>query len=75
MPVRDEIRDFLFKVWAEVLAVAGRCARARSTPDTLTLKKSATDLVWAASAKPNRADRARVHPGPAQLCCCACARA
>ena len=28
--------------------------------DTQTLKKSATDLVWAASAKPNRADRARV---------------
>ena len=22
MPVRDEIREFLFKVWAEVLAIA-----------------------------------------------------
>ena len=28
--------------------------------DTLVLKKSATDLVWSASAKPNRADRAKV---------------
>jgi len=28
--------------------------------ETLELKKSSTDLVWAASAKPNRSDRARV---------------
>lgn len=59
MPVRDEIREFLFKVWAEVLAVAA-VRRGPQHKDTLTLKKSATDLVWAASAKPNRADRARV---------------
>jgi hypothetical protein len=59
MPVRDEIRDFLFKVWAEVLAVAA-VRKGPQHADTLTLKKSATDLVWAASAKPNRADRARV---------------
>ncbi len=59
MPVRDEIREFLFKVWAEVLAMAA----VRNGPqhdETLELKKSATDLVWAASAKPNRADRSRV---------------
>ena len=59
MPVREEIREFLFKVWAEVLAVVA----VRNGPqhaDTLELKKSASDLVWAASAKPNRADRARV---------------
>ncbi|TAH13584.1 MAG: DUF1631 domain-containing protein [Curvibacter sp.] len=59
MPVRDEIRDFLFKVWAEVLAVAG-VRKGPQHADTLILKKSATDLVWAASAKPNRADRAKV---------------
>jgi hypothetical protein len=59
MPVRDEIRDFLFKVWAEVLAVAA-VRKGPQHADTLTLKKSATDLVWAASAKPNRADRAKV---------------
>ncbi len=59
MPVRDEIRDFLFKVWAEVIAVAA-VRKGPQHADTLTLKKSATDLVWAASAKPNRADRARV---------------
>ncbi|MDZ7939106.1 MAG: DUF1631 family protein [Rhodoferax sp.] len=59
MPVRDEIRDYLFKVWAEVLAVAA-VRKGPKHADTLVLKKSATDLIWAASAKPNRADRARV---------------
>ncbi len=59
MPVREEIREFLFKVWAEVLAVAG-VKNGPQHEDTLALKKSATDLVWAASAKPNRAERARV---------------
>ena len=59
MPVRDEIREFLFKTWAEVLAVAAM----RNGPQheqTITLKRCAADLVWAASAKPNRADRAKV---------------
>jgi hypothetical protein len=59
MPVRDEIREFLFKVWAEVLAVAA-VKNGPQHEETLALKKSATDLVWAASAKPNRAERARV---------------
>ncbi len=59
MPVRDEVREFLFKVWAEVLAVSA-VRRGPRHAETLELKKSATDLVWAASAKPNRADRARV---------------
>lgn len=59
MPVRDEIRAFLFKVWAEVLAVAA-VRRGPKHADTLTLKKTAADLIWSASAKPNRADRARV---------------
>jgi hypothetical protein len=59
LPVRDEIRDFLFKVWAEVLAVCALRKGARHA-DTLALKACATDLVWAASAKPNRADRTRV---------------
>lgn len=59
VPVRDEIREFLFKVWAEVLAVAA-VRRGPRHAETLELKKLATDLVWAASAKPNREDRARV---------------
>jgi len=59
MPVRDEIREFLFKTWAEVLALSAL----RDGPqhaDTVGFKRAAADLVWAASAKPNRADRAQV---------------
>ena len=69
MSVRDEIREFLFKVWAEVLAVAAVKNGAQHV-HTLQLKQAAADLVWAASAKPNRIDRTRVIstlPGQLQL--------
>lgn len=59
MPVREEIREFLFKIWAEVLALTAM----RNGPqhqETMTLKSAAADLVWAASAKPNRSERAKV---------------
>ncbi len=51
MPVRDEIREFLFKVWAEVLAIAAM-KNGPQHEETLTLKRAAADLVWAASASP-----------------------
>ena len=59
MPVREEIREFLFKIWAEVMAVAA----IRNGPQhaqTLLFKQAAADLVWSASAKPTRNDRSRV---------------
>ena len=59
MPVREVVREFLFKVWAEVLAMAAM----RNGPQhaqTIALKRAAAELVWAASAKPNRVDRAKV---------------
>ncbi|MDO8719247.1 MAG: DUF1631 family protein [Polaromonas sp.] len=59
MPVRDEIREFLFKVWAEVLAISATKSGPQH-PDTIRLKRAASDLVWAASAKPSRSDRAQV---------------
>ena len=59
MPVREEIREFLFKIWAEVLALAA-IKNGPQHPDTLALKNSASELVWAASAKPNRSERTRV---------------
>ncbi|KAF1072519.1 DUF1631 family protein [Variovorax sp.] len=59
MPVRDEIREFLFKVWAEVLAIAA-LRYGGQDEQTVTLKRAASELVWAASAKPSRTDRARV---------------
>ncbi|WP_326535610.1 DUF1631 family protein [Pseudorhodoferax sp.] len=66
MPVRDEVRDFLFKVWAEVLAMAA-VRKGPQDEETVAFKRSAADLVWAASAKPNRADRARVIQSLPQL--------
>lgn len=59
VPVRDEIRDFLFKVWVDVLAVAS-VKYGLKHEETASLKQVASDLLWAASAKPNRNDRARV---------------
>jgi len=59
MPVRDEVREFLFKTWAEVLAIAA-VKNGPQHAETINLKRAAADLVWAASAKPNRSDRAKV---------------
>jgi hypothetical protein len=59
MPVRDEVRAFLFKVWAEVLAVAA-VKNGPQHEETLVLKKSASELVWAAGAKANRNERSQV---------------
>ncbi|CAN5246992.1 hypothetical protein BH10PSE18_BH10PSE18_26590 [soil metagenome] len=59
MPVREEIREFLFKVWAEVLAIAA-LKFGPQDEQTVMLKRAASELVWSASAKPNRTDRARV---------------
>lgn len=59
MPVPQEVREFLFKVWAEVMAVAA-VRQGAQHPDTVALMKSAAELVWAAGAKPEREQRARV---------------
>jgi len=59
MPVADVVREYLFKVWSEVLAVAA-VRKGAQHEETLMLKRSAADLVWASSAKPSRADRQRV---------------
>ena len=59
LPVRDEVREFLFKTWAEVLAISAM-KNGPQHEQTLLLKRAAADLVWAASAKPNRSDRASV---------------
>ena len=66
MSVCDEIRDFLFKIWTEALAIASMKLGAQHA-DTLLLKRAAADLVWAASAKPSRKDRALVISGLPKL--------
>jgi hypothetical protein len=59
MPVREEVRDFLFKSWADVLAMAAVRHGAKDAR-TMRFKQAASELVWAASAKPTRQERARV---------------
>ena len=67
LPVRDEIREFLFRPWAEVLAMSA-LKNGPQHAQTLLFKQAAADLVWAASAKPSRAERSRVIAGlPRQL--------
>lgn len=59
MPVRDELRDFLFRVWAEVLALSA-VRHGPTHAQTLAFKQTASDLVWAGSAKPTRQQRAQL---------------
>ncbi|MEZ5606553.1 MAG: DUF1631 family protein [Burkholderiaceae bacterium] len=59
LPVGDEVRDFLFRVWSDVLAIAA-VRHGPQHAETLRLKQAAADLLWAVSAKPERAERSRV---------------
>ena len=49
----------MFKVWAEVLAV-GTVKYGHKHEMMDSFKQAASDLLWAASAKPTRAERAQV---------------
>ncbi len=59
MPVNADVREFLFKHWSDVLAMSAIRFGA-DHDNTKKFKKAALDLVWAASAKPNKEDRAKV---------------
>ncbi len=59
MPVRDELRDFLFRVWAEVLALSA-VRQGPTHAHTQAFKQAASDLVWAGSAKPTREQRTQL---------------
>ncbi len=59
VPVQEGVRQFLFHVWADVLATTG----VRFGPQnvqTRTMKRAAADLIWSASAKVTREERAEV---------------
>ena len=59
MPVQDSVREFLFHVWADVLAMTA----VKSGPQgeaTKAMKRAAADLIWSASAKVSREERAEV---------------
>ncbi len=59
MPVQDGVREFLFQVWADVLAMTA----VKSGPQgdlTKAMKRAAADLIWSAGAKVSREERAEV---------------
>ncbi|CAN5121797.1 hypothetical protein BH11PSE10_BH11PSE10_09550 [soil metagenome] len=59
VPVQDGVREFLFQVWADVLAVTA--VRSGAQDDTTkAMKRAAADLIWSASAKVSREERAEV---------------
>ena len=59
VPVQDGVRQFLFQVWADVLAVTAVRSGAQAEV-TRQMKRAAADLIWSASAKVSREERAEV---------------
>ena len=59
VPVQVGVREFLFHVWADVLATAAVKSGAQGQ-DTKLMRRAAADLIWSASAKVSRDDRAEV---------------
>jgi hypothetical protein len=59
MPVDDALREFLFQVWADVLAVTAMRHGAQDDV-TKTMKRAAADLIWSAGAKGSPEERAEV---------------
>ena len=59
VPVQEGVRHFLFQVWADVLATTGVRYGVQSE-QTKQMKRAAGDLVWSASAKVTRDERAEV---------------
>ena len=59
VPVPEDVREFLFRVWSEVLAMAA-VRRGPQDEETLRYKQAAADLLWAVSPKSDRAERSRV---------------
>lgn len=56
VPVHEGVRDFLFKVWADVLAQSA-VLTSPASDETRDLKRMAGDLIWSASAKTTREER------------------
>ena len=59
VPVPDDVREFLFRIWSEVLAMAA-VRRGPQAEETLRYKQAAADLLWSVSPKMDRAERSRV---------------
>ncbi|HPO17897.1 MAG TPA: DUF1631 family protein [Rubrivivax sp.] len=59
VPVQERVRAFLFQVWADVLATFAVRYGAQGD-ETRGMKRAASDLIWSASAKVTREERAEV---------------
>ena len=59
MPVQEEVRQFLFQVWADVLATTAVRYGAQAD-QTKSMKKAATEIIWSAGAKVTREERGEV---------------
>ncbi|HET9642726.1 MAG TPA: DUF1631 family protein [Burkholderiaceae bacterium] len=59
VPVQEGVRQFLFQVWADVLAMTAVKFGPQSD-GTKTMKRAAADLIWSAGAKVSREERAEV---------------
>jgi hypothetical protein len=58
-PISEDVRQFLFRVWAEVLALAA-ARRGAQAAQTLRFKQTAIDLLWAVGPKTDRAERQQI---------------
>jgi Protein of unknown function (DUF1631) len=59
VPVQEGVRDFLFQVWADVLAMTA-VKSGKFGEEIKEMKGAAADLIWSASAKVTRDERADV---------------
>lgn len=59
VPVHEGVRDFLFRIWADVLAMTS-VKSGRHGEDIKVMKRAASDLIWSASAKVSQEERAEV---------------
>jgi hypothetical protein len=59
VPVQEGVREFLFQVWADVMAMTAVKHGAQGEPTRL-MKRVAADLIWSASAKVSPEERAEV---------------
>jgi hypothetical protein len=59
VPVQEGVRQFLFHVWADVLAMTAVKTGAHAD-ETRAMKRAAADLIWSAGAKVTRDERAEV---------------
>jgi Protein of unknown function (DUF1631) len=58
VPVQEGVREFLFHVWADVLATTA--VKSENSEAVKDMKRAAADLIWSASAKVSRSERAEV---------------